>query len=78
MLLSIPKKMSFLTIVFSANVNFQQLYVFAMNNEASPPSTDPAKKFRYFPSLDRRFAGEHTVVVASLSMLLVASARLDS
>jgi hypothetical protein len=59
-LLSILKKMTFLTIVFSANVNFQQLYVFAMNNKASPPSTDPTKKcrdlFPYLPSLDSRLA----------------------
>jgi hypothetical protein len=38
------EKMTFLTIVFSANVNFQQLYVFAMNNKASPPSTNTTKK----------------------------------
>jgi hypothetical protein len=43
----------------------QQLYVFAMNNKASPPSTNPTKKysalFPYFPSLEGRLAGEHTV-----------------
>jgi hypothetical protein len=70
MLLSILKKWH-LTIVFSANVNFQQLYVFAMNNKASPPSTDPTKKcgalFPYFPSLESRLAGEHTVSVIPLN-----------
>jgi hypothetical protein len=59
------EEMTYLTIVFSANVNFQQLYVFAMNNKTSPPSTNPTKKcralFPYFPSLESRLAGEHTV-----------------
>jgi hypothetical protein len=48
-------------------LNFQQLYCFAMNNKAYPPSTDTTKKcralFRYFPSLEGRLAGEHTVRV---------------
>jgi hypothetical protein len=38
-----------------------------MNNKASPPPTDPTKKckalFPYFPSLEGRLAGEHTVEV---------------
>jgi hypothetical protein len=59
------EKMSHLTIVYSANANFQQLYVFAMNNKASPPSTNPTKKcralFPYFPSFEGRLAGEHIV-----------------
>jgi hypothetical protein len=37
-----------------------------MNNKASPPCTDASKKcrdlFPYFPSLESRLAGEHTVV----------------
>jgi hypothetical protein len=56
------EKMTNLTIVFSANVNFQQLYVFAMNNKASPPSTKKCRAlFPYFPSLESRLAGENTV-----------------
>jgi hypothetical protein len=59
------EKMIYLTIVFSLNAKFQQLYVFAMNNKASPPSTKPTKKCRalllYFPSLEGRLADEHTV-----------------
>jgi hypothetical protein len=51
---------------YSANRNFQQLYVFAMNSKASPPSTNTTKKckalFPYFPWLKSRLAGEHTVV----------------
>jgi hypothetical protein len=54
-----------LTIVNSANVILQQLYVFAMNNKASPPSTNTTKKYRdlfpYFLSLESRLTGEHTV-----------------
>jgi hypothetical protein len=58
------EKMTNLTIVFSTNVNFQQLYVFAMNNKAPPPSTNPSKKCRaLFPRLEGRLAGEHTVYV---------------
>jgi hypothetical protein len=38
-----------------------------MNNKASPPSTNPTKKcrtlFPYFPSLEGRLAGEHTVYI---------------
>jgi hypothetical protein len=60
------EKMAHLTIVFSANVNFQQLYVFVMNNKTSPPSTNPTKKcralFPYFSSLESRLAGEHTAL----------------
>jgi hypothetical protein len=37
-----------------------------VNNKASPPSTNPTKEcralFPYFPSLEGRLAGEHTVV----------------
>jgi hypothetical protein len=43
------------------------MYVFAMNNKASPPSTNPSKKcralFPYFPSLESRIANEHTVLI---------------
>jgi hypothetical protein len=64
------ERMTFLTIVFSANVSFQQLYVFAMNIKAPPPSTNPTKKcralFPHFPSLESRLAGEHTVVLLGL------------
>jgi hypothetical protein len=39
--------------------------VFTMNNKASPPCTNASKKcrdlFPYFPSLESRLAGEHTV-----------------
>jgi hypothetical protein len=42
----------------SANVNFQQLYVFAMNKKASPLSTNPTEKcrvlFPYFPIFESR------------------------
>jgi hypothetical protein len=59
------EKMTCLTIDFSSNVNFQQLYIFAMYNKASPPSINPTKKcralFPYFPSLESRLADEHTV-----------------
>jgi hypothetical protein len=66
MLLSILKKKLLSSQQFcSANVNFHQLYVFAMNNKASPPSTNTTKKcrdlFPYFPGLESRLAGEHTV-----------------
>jgi hypothetical protein len=65
MLLSILKKMTYLTNFYSANVNFQQLYVFAMNSKASPPSTNLTKKCRalvpYIPCLESRSVGEHTV-----------------
>jgi hypothetical protein len=41
-----------------------------MKNKASPPSTDPTKKcralFPYFPSLESRLAGEHTVDTVGL------------
>jgi hypothetical protein len=41
-----------------------------MNNKASPTSTNPTKKcravFPYFPSLESRLAGEHTVEQPSL------------
>jgi hypothetical protein len=70
MLLSILKKLLTSQQFYSANVNFQQLYVFAMNNKASPPSTNPTKKcrdlFPYFPSLEGRLAGEHTGGVSIL------------
>jgi hypothetical protein len=42
------------------------MYVFAMNDKASPPSSNTSKKckdlFPYFSSLESRLAGEHTVV----------------
>jgi hypothetical protein len=54
----------------SANVYFQQLYVFAMNSRASPPSTNTTKKcralFSCFPSLESCLAGEHTIVLLKL------------
>jgi hypothetical protein len=54
---------------YSANVYFQQLYVFAMNNKAFPtPSTNLTKKCRTLfpccPSLESRLAGGHTVSMA--------------
>jgi hypothetical protein len=46
-----------------------------MNNKASPSSTNPTKTcralFPYFPSLESRLAGEHTVVTSS-------STRMDA
>jgi hypothetical protein len=48
------------------DVNFQQLYVFAMNNKASPPSTNTFKKWRdlfpCFSRLESRLAGEYTAI----------------
>jgi hypothetical protein len=65
MLLSILKKLLTSQQFYSANVNFQQLYVFAMNNKASSLSTNLTKKcrdhFPYLPSLESRLAGEHAV-----------------
>jgi hypothetical protein len=59
------EKMTSSQYFYSANVNFQQLFVFAMNNKASPPSTNTTKKcrdpFLCFPSSESRLAGEHTV-----------------
>jgi hypothetical protein len=59
------EEMTYLKILLFKNVNFQQLYVFAMNNKASPPSTNTTKEYKdlfpYFPSLESRLAGEHTV-----------------
>jgi hypothetical protein len=60
-----------LLLVLVANVNSQQKYVFAMNNKASPPSTNTSNKcsylFPYFPSLEGRLAGEHAVTDSMFS-----------
>jgi hypothetical protein len=72
------KELLFSQYFCSANINFQQLYVFTMNNKASPPSTNPTKKcralFPYFPSLESRLAGEDTVgEVASSNTNFISS-----
>jgi hypothetical protein len=76
------EKMTNFTIIFSANVNCQQLYVFAMNNKASPPSTNPTKKcralFPYLPSLESRLAGEHTVHGTLMTRMTGRSAVKES
>jgi hypothetical protein len=46
MLLSILKKWHTSQQFYSVNVDSQQLYVFAMNNKAYPPSTNTSKKCR--------------------------------
>jgi hypothetical protein len=54
--------------------------VFAMNNKASPPSTNPTKKctalLPYFPSLESRLAGEHTVITGLCRNLLFKWKRI--
>jgi hypothetical protein len=52
-------------VLLEANVNFQELYVFAMNNKAPSPSANISNKcsciFSHFPSLERCLAGEQSV-----------------
>jgi hypothetical protein len=51
-----------LLLLSVANVNSQQLYVFAVNSKASPPSVNSSDKcshlFPYLPSLEICLAGE--------------------
>jgi hypothetical protein len=66
LLLSIEDSLQLLS---AGNVNSQQLYVFAMNNKASPPSINASNKcsylFPYYPSLEGGLAGEQTVQKAT-------------
>jgi hypothetical protein len=56
-----------LLLLSTANVNFQRLYVFAMNDKVSPPcinintSSKCSYLFPYFLSLESRLASEQTL-----------------
>jgi hypothetical protein len=63
LLLSIKDSLLLLSV---ANINFQQLCVFAMDDKASPTSVNTSNKcgylFPFFPSLERQLAGEQTIL----------------